>query len=303
VRLPSEPGRLAEVAETVRILIIHLRLHFQLLLAPVFLWGWLLAGGGLSRTVVIAFIAFHAFLYSGATAFNSYYDRDVGPVGGLEHPPVVPSSLLPFSLFVQAVGFVLAALVNAPFFMAYTLFFVLLTLAYSHPRVRLKAHTIASLIAIGVGQGAIVFLGAWAATRGEIRSAASLDGVLGASTAVLLILALYPITQLYQIDEDAARGDRTVAVAWGPGRCFVFSIVLTVVGGLLMLVEVVRHFATVDGLLVGLGLAAQVAVLAWWAPRFDVSQVLGNYRAVMRLNMASAGALGAYLLARLAITG
>ena len=85
-------------------LLVHLRLHFQLLLAPVFLWGWLLAGGGLSLSVVLGFIAFHFFLYSGATAFNSYYDRDVGPVGGLERPPSVSPGLLPFSLIVQLIG-------------------------------------------------------------------------------------------------------------------------------------------------------------------------------------------------------
>ena len=79
-----------------RTLFVHLRLHFQLLLAPVFLWGWLLAGGGLSRSVVLGFISFHVFLYSGATAFNSYYDRDIGPVGGLERPPGVVPTLLPF---------------------------------------------------------------------------------------------------------------------------------------------------------------------------------------------------------------
>src|SRR5438067_13916441 len=95
-----------------RALLVHMRLHFQLLLAPVFLWGWLIAGGGVSPAIIVAFIAFHVFLYSGATAFNSYYDRDVGPVGGLEEPPPVPESLLAFSLVLQAIGFALALLVN-----------------------------------------------------------------------------------------------------------------------------------------------------------------------------------------------
>jgi hypothetical protein len=36
-------------------------LPFQLLLAPVFLWGWLLAGGGLSTAVVVGFVAFDLF--------------------------------------------------------------------------------------------------------------------------------------------------------------------------------------------------------------------------------------------------
>src|SRR5258708_39537110 len=103
-------------------LLVHLRLHFQLLLAPVFLWGWLLAGGGLRRSVVLGFVAFHFFLYSGATAFNSYYDRDVGPVSGLERPPSVVPALRPFSLAVQGVGALPSALVNFQVFIAYAIF-------------------------------------------------------------------------------------------------------------------------------------------------------------------------------------
>src|SRR5258706_360300 len=212
-----------------RSILIHLRLHFQLLLAPVFLWGWLLAGGGLTQPVVFGFVAFHFFLYSGTTAFNSYYDRDVGPVGGLERPPSVSPGLLPFSLAVQAVGALVAALVNLPFLSVYVLFLAL-SFGYSHPRIRWKARTWTSLLVVGFGQGALAFLGAWAATRGEVASALSFEGVLGAVAAVLLILALYPLTQIYQIDEDAARGDRTVAVVWGPQRCFAFALACTIFG-------------------------------------------------------------------------
>ena len=250
--------------------------------------------------MLLGFVAFHAFLYSGATAFNSYYDRDVGPVGGLEHPPQVVPALLPFSLAVQAIGWLLAFFVNLPFWLAYGVF-VALSLAYSHPRVRLKAHTLASLVVVGFGQGALAFLAAWAAVRGEMGSAWSLDGALGATSSVLLILALYPLTQLYQIDEDATRGDRTVVVAWGPGRSFVLALTCTLAGGALMLTLLARRFGPVDVLLVGVGLVAQVTTLAWWARRFDARQVLANYRRVMRLNVLNATALGGYLVVRLAL--
>jgi len=283
-----------------RTLFVHLRLHFQLLLAPVFLWGWLLAGGGLSGAVVLAFVAFHFFLYSGATAFNSYYDRDVGPVGGLERPPSVVPALLPFSLAVQGVGAALAALVNLPFFLAYAIF-VGLSFAYSHPRIRWKARTWTSLLVVGFGQGALAFSGAWAATRGEISSAWSPDGVLGAIAAVLLILALYPLTQLYQIDEDAARGDHTVAVVWGPRRCFAFALACTILGGLIMLVVLARRYGVGDTVLVGIGLIVQIAAISRLAQSFDPEQVLKNYRRVMRINVLSASALGGYLLTRMAL--
>jgi len=285
-----------------RTLVVHLRLHFQLLLAPVFLWGWLVAGGGLRWSVVLGFIAFHVFLYSGATAFNSYYDRDVGPVGGLERPPDVIPALLPFSLGVQAVGWLLAALVNLPFWLAYSVF-VGLSVASSHPRNHWKAHTWTSLLVVGFGQGALAFAAAWAATRGGIGALWSIDGALGASAAVLLILALYPLTQLYQIDEDAARGDRTVAVVWGPARCFAFAIVCTVLGGLAMLAELARRYGLVDTLLVGAGLTIQAATIARLAHYLDRAQVLDTYRRVMRLNALSASALGGYLLIRLSLDG
>ncbi len=141
---------------TLRANLIHLRLHFQLLLAPVFLWGWLLAGGGLWLSVVLALIAFHAFLYSGATAFNSYYDRDVGPVGGLERPPPVAESLLRFSLAIQAIGLVMCLFVNATVAAIYVLFMAL-SVAYSHPAIRWKAHTLTSAIVVGFGQVAMAF--------------------------------------------------------------------------------------------------------------------------------------------------
>ena len=278
---------------------VHLRLHFQLLLAPVFLWGWLLAGGGLSAPVIIGFVAFHFFLYSGATAFNSYYDRDVGPVGGLARPPPVNPLLLPVSLALKVVGWLLAAFVNLPFWFAYGAFFVL-SIAYSHPRVRLKAHTLTSLMVVGFGQGALAFLAAWAATRGELASVRSVEGVLGAIAAVLLILALYPLTQLYQVDEDAARGDRTVAVAWGAAGCFTFALTCTILGGLAMLVVLARRFGLADALLVGLGLALQLAAIGWLKRGFDSRAVLATYRRVMGVNAFSSSALGAYLLVRLA---
>jgi 4-hydroxybenzoate polyprenyltransferase len=287
-------------AESWKDLFVHLRLHFQLLLAPVFLWGWLIAGGGLSREVLVGFASFHGFLYSGATAFNSYYDRDVGPVGGLEHPPQVSAALLPFSLAVQAMGWLLAVFVSLPFFVLYAACMAL-SFAYSHPRVRLKARTLTSLAVVGLGQGALAFLAAWAATRGELASAWSLDGALGALAAVLLILALYPLSQLFQVEEDAARGDRTVAVVWGARRCFSFALVCTALGGVVMLTLLTQRFGSVDALLVGVGLAAQVLLLGRLARNFEPRQVLGNYRRVMRLNALRAGALGAYLVVRLAL--
>lgn len=287
-----------------RTLLVHLRLHFQLLLAPVFLWGWLVAvhehplpGERVTRAVVLAFVSLHVFLYGGATAFNSYYDRDEGPVGGLEHPPRTVPALLPFALTVKLAGLVLAALVNASFLAIAVLLF-LLSVAYSRPWPRLKARPWGSIAAVGLGQGVLVYLAAWAAVRGDLLSVLRPVGLSGALVAAAFIVGLYPLTQLFQIDEDRARGDRTVAVAWGVRTCFAISLACQLAGALAMLPILGRLFGPADVVLVGAGLLAQVSFVGWWAIRFDAARTLANYRRVMRLNTAGAAGLGLYLLVR-----
>jgi 1,4-dihydroxy-2-naphthoate octaprenyltransferase len=283
-----------------RPLLVHLRLPFQLLLAPVFLWGWLLGGGGLTLRFVLAFVALHVFIYGGVTAFNSYYDRDEGPVGGLERPPPVLSELLPFSIAVQAVGLLLALFVNVPFALA-CVGFVLLSTAYSHPRIRLKARPWASMATVGLGQGVLAFVAGWVGAGASLADLAEPVGILGVSAATLIILGLYPLTQLYQIDEDRARGDRTIAVAWGSRRCFALSLACTAAGGAAMLLVVGDLFGRPDAILVGLGLLAQLVAVAWWAAHFRGDRVLWNFHYVMRLNAVSAAALAGYLGFRLVV--
>ena len=277
---------------------VHLRLPFQLLLAPIFLWGWLLSGGGWSPRVGLAFVAFHVFLYGGATAFNSYYDRDVGPVGGLAAPPPVSGGLLPFSLAVKAIGWALAWLVNPIVFWLYG-GFVLLSLVYSHPRVRLKARPVASLLVVAVGQGVLAFLAAWAASRDELTSAWSRDGVLGTLAATLVVLGLYPLTQLFQVDEDRLRGDRTLAVAWGARASFLVALGCLLAGGTSLVSVVLVRFGTPDGVLLGVGLGLELVAIAFWARHFDPQAVMRNYGRVMRLNASCAAALSADLVYRL----
>jgi hypothetical protein len=108
-------------------LIVHLRLHYQLvLLSPLFIWGFLLGGKVPSIRAGLGFLAFHVFLYGGITAYNSYYDRDEGPVGGLRFPPPVSEALLGFSLAVQAIGLVIALFVGIEFTVLYLIVMVLI---------------------------------------------------------------------------------------------------------------------------------------------------------------------------------
>jgi 1,4-dihydroxy-2-naphthoate octaprenyltransferase len=211
-----------------RLYLPHLRLPFQLTLAPIFLWGALLSGGQWGWGTIAAFLSLHVFLYPAATAFNSTYDKDEGPVGGLETPPPVPDGLLRFSVALGAAG-VLLALPAGP---AFTVLYALAagwTAAYSHPATRWKAGPLSSALTIALGQGAIGFAAGWAAA-GPLDVADPLL-LAGAASAALTAVGLYPVTQVFQIEEDRARGDRTLAVTLGAAGALRLGAGLLLAGG------------------------------------------------------------------------
>ncbi len=286
---------------TARLLLTHLRLHFQLLLAPLFLWGAALAGGRLTPRLLLGFLAFHVFLYGGTTAFNSAYDRDEGPVGGLYQPPPAPLALLPFSLVVQAIGALLAALVS-PAALAVYLAMALLGAAYSHPATRWKASPATALPTIAFGQGVLGFLAGFA-TASPAPNTPALVVVVGAVSAALVVSGFYPLSSLFQLEEDRQRGDRTIGVAWGAPAAFAVALGCFLLALPLLVGLAWSRFGPLDALALALGMAVVILGTLRWRRRFVATAVRQNFLAAMRLNALAAACFSAYLVWRLLSPG
>jgi 4-hydroxybenzoate polyprenyltransferase len=284
----------------------HLRLGFNLVLSPIYLWGvWLAGGSLLDARVWLGWLALHVFLYGGTTAFNSYYDRDEGPIGGMRHPPAVDRGLLWWSLGVQAAGLPLAALVGTPFLVAWLVLCVVAA-AYSHPLTRWKAGAVTSLAAVALGQGGIGFLAGWwaVAPRGAgLEALADVTRgvvVLGAITTALLLTGLYVVSQAYQTAEDRRRGDRTLPVLWGPSRALRAAAIVSGAGVVLMALVVVDRLGAPWALPIVAG-ALAVGIVWWrWAASFDEDDLERNYRTAMGIAGIGGAALSAFLLVHLA---
>jgi lycopene elongase/hydratase (dihydrobisanhydrobacterioruberin-forming) len=152
-------------------------------------------------------------LNGGTLALNSAFDRDEGDIAYLRDPPPPPRRLAAFSLGLMAAGQVAALALPTLFGALYAVCFVLSVL-YSVPPFRLKAVAGADWLINMVGFGTLTPLAGWATTGRPV------DGV---TRLVLLgfcplFAALYPLTQLYQLEEDARRGDRTLALMLGVRR-------------------------------------------------------------------------------------
>lgn len=158
----------------------------------------------------LALVLWVICLNGGTLAINSAFDRDRGDIGYLDAPPPVPPGLLWFGLGLMALGQIAAFALPSGFVVAYAICFAL-SVVYSVPPFRFKAVAGVDWLINMIGFGTLTPYAGWAATGVGIGAVHAL--VLFAFCP--LFAALYPLTQLYQFDEDRARGDRTLALMLG----------------------------------------------------------------------------------------
>lgn len=191
--------------------LLHLRLHYQLfILSGGYLLGGLMADQMDTSQFWLQFLNVHILLFGGATAFNSFWDKDEGPIGGLKNPPKMTTWMHRASLVLMFLGWLWAYSISIPYFIIYGLSLVLFWL-YSTPHARWKGDPHLSMIAISVSTGMNSTLLGFLATNGAF-SLVILFASVGTS---FVLLSLYPVSQIYQQEEDQRRGDITFFGKYG----------------------------------------------------------------------------------------
>jgi len=241
-------------------------------------WWWQTLGG-LAIWVI--------FLNGGTLAINSVFDKDEGDIGYLNAPPPLPRHLLAFSVALLAGGQLLAFALPPAFQVAYAVCF-LLSILYSVPPFRFKAVAGVDWVINMWGFGTLTPFAAWAATGRPLDAGHALV-LLGFCP---LFAGLYPLTQLYQMEEDRRRGDRTLALLLGLRASLGVAIgCATLAIGLFGWAAAVLR---VRAWLLGVPLAAWLAVLVPWYRRREVLIPADHQRRMYR-------ALAAWAMTDLAV--
>ncbi|XWW46513.1 UbiA prenyltransferase family protein [Fibrella sp. USSR17] len=290
---------------TPRAIWLHLRMPFSIYLLPVCLFAMTLPPGisNWGRAVWVLLII-HVLVYPAANTFNSYYDKDEGSVNGLESPPPVDRTLFWVSMGLEALSLLAAVFINTQF-VVFILVYGAFMKCYSHTGIRIKKRPIASWLLISTFQGGFVFLMTYMIMHDvsfwELFVMSKSIGLwLGTLISALNILALYPVTQVYQHAEDASRGDLTISRLMGVRGTFINAWLCLLASGIcfLLFYEGTWPFLLMVALLIpGVVYLAVLTYKVWQNPR------AADYRAAMWMTRLTGWGMNIFFLIMLAYRG
>ena len=213
---------------------LHLRLLFSVFLMPVFLFALSQVPQINVQNTVLTFIIWHLLVYPASNGYNSYFDKDEGSIALIETPPPVDKSLYYFSLFLDILALLLSLYVGWILFLS-VLFYGIISKMYSHPSFRFKKYPLVSFLIVFIFQGAFVYWSTYASISGlDTLEGWNLNFTLAGLICSCLIGATYPLTQVYQHEEDSNRGDTTLSIVLGIRGSFYFSALLFLFSSMLL---------------------------------------------------------------------
>ena len=170
------------------------------------------------QQALLAFLILHLLVYPSSNGYNSFMDRDTTPIGGLSNPLQPTKQLFFLSLAMDALAITLSLLISR-YFVLGVLLYILASRAYSYRGIRIKKYPVLGYIVVVLFQGALVFFLSYHASSVNHSLSVPVWGLLVSSC---LIGGYYPLTQVYQHQEDEQDGVRTISMLLGKKGTFVF---------------------------------------------------------------------------------
>lgn len=262
-----------------------LRIPFSFFLMPVFFFALgEVPDINYPRSLLVFFIL-HFMMYPASNGYNSYMDRDEESIGMLERPPRPTRQLFYLTGVLDIMALVLSLFVNKIF--AICIFAnILASRAYSYRGIRLKKYPVTGFLTVVVFQGAITFLMVYAGSLADTHQfSVPWQGMVISS---LLFGGFYPLTQIYQHEQDHRDGVKTISYLLGTKGTFIFSGIMYALAEAALFIYFsenrhVEHFAILQIFFI----PVLVYFLYWW--KLVVNDAgKANFRHSFRMNVVAA---------------
>jgi 1,4-dihydroxy-2-naphthoate octaprenyltransferase len=247
--------------------------------------------------LVWSFLIVHLFLYPASNGYNSYFDKDEKSIGGLKNPPPVKKGLYFTALGFDAIAIILSYIKINALFAVMVFIYGLVSKAYSHPRIRLKKYALGGWLVAGLFQGLFTFVMCYVGINDfDIDDTLQPRVLFPAALTSVMLWGNYPMTQVYQHEEDTRHGDHTMSLMLGIRGTFIFVqaiFVLAAIGFVLYF----RSFYRMDyGYAFLMALSPVVLFFLYWFYRVWRDESKANFSNTMRLNLISSTCLNAFFI-------
>lgn len=179
---------------------------------------------------LLIFFILHVLVYPSSNGYNSFMDRDTDSIGGVKKPLPVEKQLFYVTVVIDLTALLLSMLIGAKVALGVALYIIASRL-YSYRGVRLKQYPVIGFLTVVLCQGTLVY--------GIVSMSVHSDVVLRdvyfpALITALLIGGTYPLTQVYQHEQDRRDGITTLSYLLGVKGTFIFCGIVLFVALLLL---------------------------------------------------------------------
>ncbi|MEI7581062.1 UbiA family prenyltransferase [Runella sp.] len=261
-------------------ILLHLRIPFSFFLLPIYLFALSQSPAVDAAKAGWVFFILHFMLFPASNAYNSYYDKDEGSIGLLENPPPVTKELLYTAWVIDVLALILGWMFVGEFFVIFLLVYGLISKAYSHPAIRLKKYPVISWFVVTLFQGTLTYLAVYQSITADFQMSqlTDFDILLPAFICTSNLLAIYPLTQVYQHEEDARRGDMTMSRLLGIRGTFLNAVFWLGLSGVGFLVYFGFTFVIIL-------LSPLLGFFGWWMLQVWKDESKANFKNTMWLNL------------------
>jgi 4-hydroxybenzoate polyprenyltransferase len=275
---------------TLRDILLHFRLPFSFFLMPVYWFAISQSQNVETKKAIWIFIILHLFVYPASNAYNSYFDKDEGSIGGLEKPPAVDKNLFWAAWIVDVLAIIISFFAISPLFTLMIFVYGLVSKAYSNDYIRLKKYPILSWFIVGLFQGAFTYFSIILVFEQDLVNLKL--QILPAIISTLMLWAVYPMSQIYQHEEDAKRGDTTMSILLGIRGTFIFTAIVFVIA----FAGFFFYFPQDIFFILSIFNLPTLLFFGWWFLKTLNNKTQANFKNTMWLNLLASVCLNGFYI-------
>lgn len=258
-----------------------LRIQFSFFLMPVYWFALSQIAAINIMNAVLIFVILHLLVYPASNGYNSYMDRDTQSIGGIKNPMQPTRQLFYVSILLDVTGIILSCLISKWFVMG-ILLFIAASRAYSYRGIRLKKYPIAGYLTVIFFQGAVTF---FLVIHGASADKTLIAPIAGVVAAALLIGGFYPLTQIYQHQQDKEDGVTTLSMLLGYNGTFIFTALIYIFAVAALAYQLISTGQQNSFFIIQIFFMPILAYFVWWFKKVAANNSNANFVYTMRMNL------------------